>query len=83
MGSHREAYSPLVEHWAALLIGGEWRTYDKPTIGELRSLRNKGAIVLHLFIERHGNQIDRTWVSDTGTPVIISTRFLTRKEQEK
>jgi hypothetical protein len=83
MGSHRKEYSPLVEYWAALQIGTEWRTYDKPTIGELRSLRNKGAIVLHLVTERHGNQIDRTWVSDAGHPVIVSTRFLTRKEQEK
>lgn len=54
----------------------EWRIYSNPTIGEMRSLRQKGAIGMKRITERHGNQIDHTWVSDCGTPVVIHTEFL-------
>lgn len=27
-------------------------------------------------MERHGNQVDRIWITDAGLPVIISTEFL-------
>jgi hypothetical protein len=54
----------------------EWRIISNPTIGDVRSLRNKGAIILHLIVERHGNQVDRTWVTDAGKPVVVRTDFL-------
>jgi hypothetical protein len=54
----------------------EWRIYNNPTIGEMRSLREKGGIGMFQVVERHGNQIDKTWVSDSGMPVVVSTEFL-------
>jgi hypothetical protein len=55
----------------------EWRIYSNPTIGEIQSLRRKGALILRQVVERHGNQVDRTWITDNGLPVIVSTDFLT------
>ncbi len=54
----------------------EWRIYKDPTIGEMQSLRRKGAIVMRQVVERHGNQVDRTWITDSGLPVVVSTEFL-------
>ena len=66
---------------AALLVTNEkgqeeWRIYSNPTIGEIQSLRRKGAIIMRQVVERHGNQIDRTWITDHGLSVIVSTEFL-------
>ena len=83
MERSREAYPPLAKHCAMLLIAGEWRHYKDPTIGELQSLRRKGAVILHLITEKRGSQVDRTWVTDSGTPVVVSTQFLTCEEQRR
>lgn len=66
---------------AALLVTNEkgqeeWRIYKDPTIGEMQSLRRKGAICMRQLVERHGNQVDRTWITDAGVPVVTSTEFL-------
>lgn len=53
-----------------------WRIISNPTIGDLQSLRNKGAIIMRQVVERHGNQVDRTWITDAGLPVVTSTEFL-------
>jgi len=54
----------------------ELRLYSNPTIGEIRSLRNKGAIILFQIMERFGNQVDRTWITGSGVPVCVHTTYL-------
>ncbi len=66
---------------AALLVTNEknqeeWRIYANPTIGEIQSLRRKGAVIMRRVSERYGNQVDHVWITDSGIPVVISTEFL-------
>lgn len=54
----------------------EWRIIRNPTIGDVRSLREKGACIMHLVVERHGNQVDKIWYTTSGLQVTHSTEFL-------
>lgn len=54
----------------------EWTIISNPSIGDIDSLRKKGAIIMHQVVERHGNQVDRTWVTEGGLPVVVSTEYL-------
>lgn len=76
-------YSALIgaRRCAALLVPNEkgqeeWRIYKDPTIGDIHSLRGKGAIIMRQIVERHGNQVDYTWVTEGGMPVVVRTEFL-------
>lgn len=76
-------YSALIcnERCAAVLETNEkgqqeWRIISNPTIGDIHNLRNRGAIIMRQLVERHGNQVDRTWITESGMPVVTSTEFL-------
>ena len=45
--------------------------YRNPSIGEVRSLRGKGAIVLRRVVQRIGNTVHGAWVTDEGRHVIV------------
>ncbi len=53
-----------------------WRIINNPTIGDIRSLRQKGALIMRQVIERHGNEIHKYWVTDSGRVVIHRTDYL-------
>lgn len=61
---------------AAILEQGEWRIIHDPTIGDIRSLRRKGAIILHQIREKHGNEIHKMWVTDEGLAAVHSTEYI-------
>lgn len=80
-------YAALIgnKRCAALLVTNEkgqeeWRIYKDPTIGDIQSLRQRGAIIMRQLVERHGNQVDHTWVTDSGREVVVRTDFLPCKE---
>lgn len=54
----------------------EWRIIENPTIGDIRSLRNKGAIILRQVVTRHGNEIHKEWTADNGRVAVIRIDFL-------
>ena len=80
-------YPPLRWRCAAILEFNpetkkdEYRIINNPSIGDVRSLRNRGAIIMYLLIERHGRQVDRTWVTEAGRPIVVRTDFLPCKEE--
>lgn len=55
----------------------EWRFYHNPTIGDIHSLRQRGAIIMRQLVERFGNEVHKRWVTDSGTVVVHSTDYLT------
>lgn len=57
----------------------EWRLYHNPTIGEVRSLREKGAIIMRKLSHRVGNQVDSVWISDNGREIVVRTDFLPKE----
>lgn len=54
----------------------EYRIINNPTIGDIYSLRQKGAIILRQIVQRYGNEVHKTWVTDAGIPVVVSIDFL-------
>lgn len=54
----------------------EWRLIENPTIGDIRSLRNKGAIILRQIVKRYGREVHKDWVSDNGRVVVSRIDFL-------
>lgn len=54
-----------------------WRFYNNPTIGDIRNLRQRGAIIMRQIVERHGNEVHKRWVTDAGMVVVHSTDYLT------
>lgn len=53
-----------------------YRIINDPTIGEIRSLRRRGAIILHQTSIRYGNIIHKVWRADNGRPVVCTTIYL-------
>jgi hypothetical protein len=53
-----------------------WRIIRDPTIGDIRRLRQRGAIIMRQIVERHGNEVTKTWVVDSGLPVVCSVHYL-------
>ena len=51
--------------------GGEWRIVNDPTIGDIRSGRRKGALVLRRVVERKGGRIYGAWVTDWGQAIVV------------
>jgi hypothetical protein len=62
--------------WNPLSNKEEWRIINNPTIGDIHSLRNKGAIIMRQIIRRYGNEIHKDWVVDSGTIVTSRIDFL-------
>lgn len=54
----------------------EWRIIDNPSIGDIRSLRRKGAIILRQVIHNYGLEIHKDWVSDYGAVVVSRIDFI-------
>lgn len=54
----------------------EWRIINNPTIGDIHNLRQRGAIIMRQVVERFGNEIHKTWVTDSGIAVVHSTEYL-------
>ncbi len=54
----------------------EWRIIDNPTIGDIHSLRKKGAIIMRQIVRRLGNEIHKDWVTDNNKIVISRIDFL-------
>ena len=53
----------------------EWRLIENPTIGDIRRLRNKGAIILRQVIHKYGHEIHKDWVTDNGRSVVSSIEY--------
>jgi hypothetical protein len=62
--------------WNPLSNKEEWRIINNPTIGDIHSLRNKGAIIMRQIIRRYGNEIHKDWVVDSGAIVTSRIDFL-------
>lgn len=54
----------------------EWRVIENPTIGDIHSLRNKGAIILRQIVHKHGREIHKDWVADNGYVVVSRIDFV-------
>lgn len=54
----------------------EWRFINNPTIGDIYSLRQRGAIIMRQLVERCGNEIHKRWVTDSGRVVVHRTDYL-------
>jgi len=68
--------SAAILEWNQKTNKEEWRIIDNPTIGDIYSLRQKGAIIMRQIIERHGNEIHKYWVTDSGKIVVHRTDYL-------
>ena len=71
----------MIKHCGAFIVINElnqeeWRIASHPTIGDLRLLRQRGAVILHRITQRFGNEIRKTWITDTGIPVVVTSDFL-------
>ena len=53
----------------------EYRIIFDPTIGDIRRLRSRGAIIFHEVIKRVGNTIYKKWITDDGIAIIESTEI--------
>lgn len=62
--------------WNHLTKKEEWRFINNPTIGDIYCLRQKGAIIMRQIIERHGNEIHKYWVTDSGRVIVHRTDYL-------
>jgi hypothetical protein len=58
----------------------EWRFYHNPTIGDIRRLRQRGAIVMRQLVERYGNEVHKRWVTDSGVVVVHRTDYLSYEQ---
>ena len=57
-----------------------WKIINNPTIGDIHSLRQKGAIIMRQIIERHGNEIHKYWVTDSGRALTHTTEYLSYEQ---
>jgi hypothetical protein len=62
-------------HCAYLYIDKRWIQYDNQSDEEVAHLRSRGAVIMHQVVQRIGNNVYKTWVSDAGTPIIERTDF--------
>lgn len=62
--------------WNPLNNKEEWRFINNPTIGDIRNLRRKGAIIMRQIIHRYGNEVHKDWVVDSGAIVTSRIDFI-------
>jgi len=58
----------------------EWRIINNPTIGDIHSLRQRGAIIMRQVVERYGNEVHKYWVTDSGRVVTHRTDYLSYEQ---
>jgi hypothetical protein len=68
--------SAAILEWNKKTNKEEWRIINNPTIGDIRNLRQKGAIIMRQIIERNRNEINKYWITDSGRVVVQTTEYL-------
>lgn len=53
----------------------EWRVIHNPTIGDIHSLRNRGAVILRQVIHRYGSEIHKDWLTENDHIVVSRIDF--------